>query len=145
VLERADSDESPMLPRLDAPIGAAAALLLVIDDEEGVRSVAARMLERSGYRVITAADGRAGVDLFRDHADSIAAVLLDLTMPHLDGEQTMRAIQAIRPDALVRVYAIASFSLRQHGTLRFLSVLFSPRGVKKALTKNVWDAYVLDR
>jgi PAS domain S-box-containing protein len=95
--ERIDAIETPTRARAEVPTP----LVLVVDDEEGVRSVAARMLERFGFRVITAADGRAGVDLFREQADSVAVVLLDLTMPHLDGEQTMRAMQAIQPAARV--------------------------------------------
>jgi two-component system cell cycle sensor histidine kinase/response regulator CckA len=99
--ERLDAGESLALFRPISTNGVDAPLMLVIDDEEGVRLVAARMLERLGYRVLTAADGGVGVDLFRDHADAIAAVLLDLTMPHPDGEQTLRAIHAINPDARV--------------------------------------------
>jgi two-component system cell cycle sensor histidine kinase/response regulator CckA len=110
----------------------------VIDDEEGVRSVAARMLERFGFTVITAADGRAGVDLFREQADSIAAVLLDLTMPRLDGEQTMREIQAIRPAA--RVVIMSGYDQQsltdRFAELRpagFLQKPFQPATLRKML------------
>jgi PAS domain S-box-containing protein len=137
-LERADAGESPALARPVAPADAPARLLLVIDDEEGVRSVAARMLERFGFTVITAADGRAGVDLFRDNADSIAAVLLDLTMPRLDGEQTMREIQAIKPD--VRVVIMSGYdqqSLTERfaglGPAGFLQKPFQPATLRKTL------------
>ena len=122
-LERADAGESVVLPPPAAPAVAPARLLLVIDDEEGVRTVAARMLERFGFKVLTAADGRAGVDLFREHADSIAAVLLDLMMPRLDGEQTMRQIQAIRPAA--RVVIMSGYD-QQSVTERFVGL--SPAG-----------------
>jgi PAS domain S-box-containing protein len=122
-LERAAAGESPLLTRPASPDGRSATVLLVIDDEEGVRSVAARLLERFGFTAITAADGPAGVDLFRDHADSIAAVLLDLTMPRLDGEQTMRAIQAIKPDA--RVVIMSGYD-QQSLTERFVGL--SPAG-----------------
>jgi PAS domain S-box-containing protein len=137
-LERVDAGESLTLPRPDSPAGASARLLLVIDDEEGVRSVAARILERYGFRVITAADGHAGVDLFRDHADSIAAVLLDLAMPRMDGEQTMRAIQAIKPDALVVImsgYDQQSLTERFAGLspAGFLQKPFQPAALQKTL------------
>jgi signal transduction histidine kinase len=65
----------------------AGATILVIDDEDGVRIVAARLLERAGWSVLTAADGRAGIELFQANADAIGCVLLDLTMPQMSGEQ----------------------------------------------------------
>jgi CheY-like chemotaxis protein len=123
VLGRADDNSLPTLVLPARPTGRDSLMVLVIDDEEGVRAVAARMLERFGFTVITAADGRAGIDLFRDHADSIAAVLLDLAMPRLDGEQTMRAIQAIRPDA--RVVIMSGYDQRSL-TERFAGL--SPAG-----------------
>jgi PAS domain S-box-containing protein len=76
-------------------------LLLVIDDEESVRAVITRILERAGFRVLSAADGRAGLALFHEHADSIAGVLLDLTMPQMNGEDALQAIHQVRPDARV--------------------------------------------
>jgi signal transduction histidine kinase len=75
--------------------------VLVIDDEEAVRNVARRMLERVGFTVLTAVDGRAGLELFQRRADGIDAVLLDLTMPHMNGEETFRALRRIRTDVPV--------------------------------------------
>jgi len=75
--------------------------VLVVDDEEGVRDVARRLLEREGLQVMTACDGEEAVQIFRQHADEIAVVLMDLTMPVMDGEQAFHAIRAIRPDASV--------------------------------------------
>jgi PAS domain S-box-containing protein len=122
-LPPAEVGDAAALPRPLASADVSAHLLLVIDDEEGVRSVAARILERFGFTVITAADGRLGVDLFREHADRIAAVLVDLTMPRLDGEQTMREIRAIRPDT--RVVIMSGYD-QQSLTERFAEL--SPAG-----------------
>jgi CheY-like chemotaxis protein len=72
--------------------------VLVIDDEAGVRHVARAMLESAGFEVLTAADGREGLDLFDRHRDETSLVLLDLTMPHLDGEETFRRLRERRPD-----------------------------------------------
>jgi two-component system, cell cycle sensor histidine kinase and response regulator CckA len=69
---------------------------LVIDDEETVRSVARRALERLGFSVILATDGVEGLEKFRT-SGPYAIVLLDLTMPRLDGEQTFRALHAADP------------------------------------------------
>ncbi|HXV97821.1 MAG TPA: response regulator, partial [Anaerolineae bacterium] len=75
--------------------------ILVIDDELDVRIVTTRMLERFGFSVLTADDGRTGVEVFRTHADSIVCVLLDMMMPQLDGQETLRLIRQIKPDARV--------------------------------------------
>jgi PAS domain S-box-containing protein len=82
--------------------------VLVVDDDETVRSVTRAMLERRGYSVLLAADGREGVERFaRDH-ERIALVLLDLTMPHLSGDDAFRAMLEVRPDA--RVVLMSGFS-----------------------------------
>ncbi len=60
--------------------------LLVVDDEQVVREMARFTLERCGYTVETAADGQAALELFAARPDQFDAVLLDLTMPVLDGE-----------------------------------------------------------
>jgi len=73
----------------------------VIDDEEAARLVAKEMLERTGYRVIVASDGCEGLQQYQKTPRAIDAVLLDLTMPHLDGEETFHRIRAINPDARV--------------------------------------------
>jgi CheY-like chemotaxis protein len=53
------------------------------------------MLDRIGFDVITAANGSRAIDIFREKAGEIDCVILDLTMPDLDGEQTFAAIQSI--------------------------------------------------
>ncbi|MBA3468329.1 MAG: MASE1 domain-containing protein [Herpetosiphonaceae bacterium] len=67
-------------------------VVLVIDDEDAIRSTITRMLERLGFQTLQAASGHAGLALLQQHAE-IVAVLLDMTMPDLDGETTFGAIQ----------------------------------------------------
>ncbi len=81
---------------------------LVIDDDEGVRELAQEVLERAGMSVRCAADGRAGVELFRSLADQVRVILLDRTMPELSGADTLEAIRAIRPDT--RVVLVSGYS-----------------------------------
>jgi CheY-like chemotaxis protein len=81
---------------------------LVIDDEESVRTVAARMLESFGFTVFTAPDGREGVRLFREHSATLRFVLLDLTLPHMDGIETFRELQRVNPE--VPVILISGFT-----------------------------------
>ncbi|MFN7997707.1 MAG: PAS domain S-box protein [Bryobacteraceae bacterium] len=75
--------------------------ILVIDDEEVVRSTASRTLEHLGYTVMTARNGEEGLDLLRKHAGSISLVLLDMTMPELSGEETFRQLRLQNPDVTV--------------------------------------------
>ncbi len=72
-------------------------VVLVIDDEPDVRLVAEQMLMYAGFEVLLASSGSAGIELFRERADMIGCVLLDLTMPFMDGEEVFLALQAIRP------------------------------------------------
>jgi CheY-like chemotaxis protein len=67
--------------------------VLLVDDEESVRAVGRRMLERLGFTVLAAADGREAVELTSRHGTEIVAVVLDLTMPHMDGEQTFAELR----------------------------------------------------
>ncbi|MFB3115041.1 MAG: response regulator [Nitrospirales bacterium] len=75
--------------------------ILVIDDEDDVRLATQLILEDKGYQVICAQDGLSGLDLFRQHHHDIRAVLLDLTMPHMNGEELFSEIQQIRADVPV--------------------------------------------
>jgi PAS domain S-box-containing protein len=79
----------------------AAEAVLVIDDEQIVRQTAKSMLERYGYRVFLAENGKEGVDLFRAIADKISLVILDMTMPVMSGEETLRNLKLIQPQVRV--------------------------------------------
>lgn len=91
-------------------------LVLVIDDEETARGLAVHMLERMGFEVLAAADGREGVELFRTSKANIRLVFLDMTMPHMDGEETFRELRRIRID--VRVVLTSGYN-EQTATSRF--------------------------
>jgi PAS domain S-box-containing protein len=90
--------------------------ILVVDDEATIRDVARRMLESSGFEVITAADGRDAVEIFKDQGDAIAGVLLDATMPQMDGLETFEELRRVRKD--VRVVLSSGYS-EQEATQRF--------------------------
>jgi CheY-like chemotaxis protein len=72
--------------------------ILVVDDEDTVRSLVRTILERAGFVVLEARHGQEGVDVFRLHAAQIALVLLDLTMPQLSGQETLAELRRLRPD-----------------------------------------------
>ncbi len=75
--------------------------ILLVDDEDGVRTVGRQALERAGYTVLTADDGRRAIDLYRMHANDIRLVVLDLVMPAMDGVETFGELRRIRKDAPV--------------------------------------------
>lgn len=71
--------------------------LLVADDNDAVRQVARRALNRAGYDVVTAADGLEALKLFQTHSGEVDAVLLDMTMPNMNGEETCRQLRQLDP------------------------------------------------
>jgi len=75
--------------------------VLVVDDDKSVLKACARMVKLCGFTVITAHDGIDAVAKFRKHAEEIVAVLMDLTMPNMDGITAMSEIYGIRPDMKV--------------------------------------------
>ncbi len=83
----------PEAPRSDDWRGSGT--ILLVDDEETVRNVAKAMLEHLGFTVLTAEDGHEAVATFQQHQTSIVAVVLDLTMPQMDGEEALTRIREI--------------------------------------------------
>ena len=100
--------ESEAAPETMAESWSGSGTLLVADDEDTVRAVAARILEKIGFEVDLAGNGREAVALFAADPDRYRAVLLDLTMPQMDGEQAFREIRLLRPEA--RVLLMSGFS-----------------------------------
>jgi CheY-like chemotaxis protein len=81
--------------------GALRGTVLFVDDEAMIRDVGSMMLEHLGLKVLMAANGAEAVDLFRRRAAEIDCVLLDLSMPHMDGLAAMAELMRIRPTARV--------------------------------------------
>ncbi len=100
------SSEKPAEP-LTAPADdggdawSASDTVLVVDDEEMVRGLAEAVLQDAGLEVLTAADGEEGLETFRRHADEISVVLLDMTMPKLNGEETLAELRKLSPEVRV--------------------------------------------
>ncbi len=74
--------------------------VLLVDDEESARRIGVEMLEELGFDVVTASDGREALNLYKSVAD-IGFVILDLTMPNMDGEQCYRELKKITPELKV--------------------------------------------
>ena len=71
--------------------------ILVVDDEEAVRTTVGSVLERYGYAVLTAVDGAEGLEAFRRLQDRIDLVLLDLSMPRMSGQEVLAGVHALEP------------------------------------------------
>ena len=120
------------------------ARVLVVDDEDTVRSVLVRMLRSFGYESATACNGQEAVELFHEGHDDFRAVLLDLTMPELDGAETFREIHRLRPElpvVLMSGYseqdAVAKFGAA--GLAGFLQKPFQPDTLRARLKAIVID------
>ncbi len=114
VSKRAAIPEPPPEPAIDAPCGTGT--VLVVDDEQVVRDLAEEVLRDAGFTVLVATDGCEAVEIFRSRPDEIRAVLLDLTMPNMDGEETFAVMRHIRSD--VRVILSSGYN-EQDATERF--------------------------
>ncbi len=88
---------------LNTVIGSNASLetggrILLIEDEEMVRNTMGAILRRLGFDVLMAGDGIEALDIFRSRPDEICLVITDLTMPRMNGWETLSALREIRPD-----------------------------------------------
>jgi PAS domain S-box-containing protein len=102
-----------LLPAVSAAVSASAAAdvgrfrgsgtVLVVDDEEIVRSTAATALQRLGFEVLVAEDGISAVEAFRANSSRLSLVLIDMTMPGPSCEETIRRLREIRPDSPIVV------------------------------------------
>ncbi|HIJ80115.1 MAG TPA: response regulator [Desulfuromonadales bacterium] len=89
---------SPTVAAAKSPLSG---LVLVVDDEKSVLRVCTKMVTLCGFTVISAVDGVDAVSKFHERADEIAVVLMDLTMPNMDGIDAMAEIYRSRPHAKV--------------------------------------------
>ncbi len=85
----------------EGPIRGGAETILLAEDEELVRNMAAQVLRKAGYHVLTAHDGEEAIQLFEAKGDDIQLFLLDVVMPRRSGRVVFDRIKAVRPDARV--------------------------------------------
>ncbi len=110
VTSRPVTVEAPTPDRgsIDVSYGPLAGTVLVVDDEPSVRDVAVQMLRRSGVEVLEAADGLEAVEIYTAQARDIDVVLLDLTMPRMDGAEAAALLRDFDPD--VRIVLSTGYS-----------------------------------
>jgi CheY-like chemotaxis protein len=110
--------------------------ILVVEDNELVRSLMTRELTRAGYRVLTAGDGLEAVSVYDDAAGDIALILTDLSMPRMGGVELIRTIRQKNPaaKALVVTGYNDSSGLKGSGLLEGVPVLKKPYLREELLT-----------
>ena len=101
--------------------GARQLRFLVVDDNEDIRDVFCRLVERAGHLVSTAEDGQAAVEVLQDH--SFDVMLLDLTMPRMGGVEVVRWLRA-HPDVApaTRIVVISAWAGEHRAVLQELGV-----------------------
>ncbi len=133
----------PVVPRPETGEGAGASpspranrlrreglTVLLIDDDTGVLNTVARMLRQSRCRVLAAASGKSGVDIYQDAGEQIQVVILDMIMPDMGGFEAFNRIRQLNPDA--RIVLASGYSLSEEvmellssGGVEFLQKPFS--------------------
>jgi PAS domain S-box-containing protein len=103
--------------------------ILVVDDEDSVRNFVKKSLELRGHKVLDAQNGQEGITIFRERSSEIDAVLMDLTMPVMSGQEAFLEMRNIKPDA--RVVLISGYSdfevateFDENGNVNFLQKPF---------------------
>jgi len=101
ILPRAEALQSESNPPAENARHLSRKRVLVVDDESNVRQVLVAILENAGFEVLSARDGREAIKIFGQELEAIDCVLLDLSMPELDGEETFIALKGIKHDVRV--------------------------------------------
>lgn len=122
------------------PVHSDGQMVLVVDDEAPIRVIAQRALQAAGYRVLLAANGAEAVDVFRVHHATVAVVIMDMTMPVLDGLPAILAIAEIDPS--VRIVAASGIPANEAAAMGagpqvkdFLAKPFTGAALLKALSQ----------
>jgi PAS domain S-box-containing protein len=97
-------------PEAFGPHLAPGTTLLLVEDEEGLRIPVSTLLRQKGIRVIEAGDGHAAIEVLRNNAESIDAILLDLTLPGTPSDEVIAAATRIRPD--IKILLTSAYSSR---------------------------------
>jgi len=100
--------------RHELEIAAGSETILLVDDEQMIIDVGQMLLNKLGYRVIATRDGKEAIEIYQQHKDEIAVVVLDMVMPGMGGEEVYANIKKINPD--VKVLLSSGYSLNGQAT-----------------------------
>ena len=112
--------------------------VLLVDDEDMIIDVAQRMLDKLGYKVFTARDGKEAVEVFRKHKEEIDVIVLDMIMPKMSGGEAFDQIKKIAPD--IKVLLSSGYSINgqaseilNRGCNGFIQKPFNLQNLSKSL------------
>lgn len=113
-------------------------LILVVDDEDSIREITKTSLEKNAYRVLVAKDGIEAIALYSQHKEEISAVLIDMMMPSMDGQTTIRLLQKM--NSQVKIIAVSGISsnyqlgrLENMGVKAFLAKPYTAKELLKTI------------
>ena len=111
--------------------------VLLVDDEKMVLEVGKAILQRLGHKVITAASGEEALDQYVRHRESIGCVVLDLTMPGMDGQAAFKQLRSLSPKLPIIIASgmAADQVTRQFGETQPSSVIQKPYQIADLSTK----------
>jgi PAS domain S-box-containing protein len=117
--------------------------VLLIEDEETLRSLSADFLRQHGYNVLSAGNGAEAIRLLEDHAGAIDLLITDVVMPEMNGKELANRVSRLRPE--VRIMFMSGYTpdtLREHGILAEQAPVLNKPFTREALVRRVRE--VLD-
>ena len=93
--------------------------ILMIDDEEPMLKMTSRILNNAGFDVFAAPDGQQALELFEKHGNGLSAIILDLTMPKMNGPETLRALRRLAKGELKTPVILSSGHTEREATSQF--------------------------
>jgi two-component system cell cycle sensor histidine kinase/response regulator CckA len=103
--------------------GGSGELILLVDDEETMRTLGEELLTEAGFRVLLAEDGLQAIEMYRQHQNEIALVILDLLMPKMDGGMTYLELKKINPQ-------VRAFFCTGHATEKVIAPLLEEENLR---------------
>lgn len=119
--------------------------VLIIDDEEQIRVIARKMLNKIGFTVLQAEDGAKGIELYQEHMDSIRFVLLDMVMPVLSGKDVYLKLNQINPN--IKVILSSGFGqdervqdVLKHNNVDFLHKPYTIKELIEVINRSIYGS-----
>lgn len=107
--------------------------ILLVEDETFLLNFLSGLLESRGYTVITAEDGQAAVDVYKDKMDEIDLILMDIMMPRMDGVTAHKEIKQLNPDA--KILLMSGYSTTSLGEIVNPNFIHKPMLPEKLMSK----------
>jgi CheY-like chemotaxis protein len=142
-LPRVDEAASLEQPRVEHPVARGSEMILLVEDEESLRVLAAGILENNGYSVLLASDAKEAMKLAKEHTD-IDLLVTDVVMPGQSGSELAASLRHFLPNLkLLYMSGYTSDLITQHGVLETEAALLEKPFTKNALlnkVRNVLDS-----